>query len=84
MTSDEKPTNFDPKSLKNKDGNYAPWLTGREVKKLKKVNNKKKTQIKNKKRAAEKKIKSILNSEKGRNQVEELKQEKLDSAMDVK
>lgn len=74
-------SDYDKKSMKNKDGNYAPWLTGKEVKNLKKINNKKKTQAKNKKRQASKKVKNLANTVAGRKAIEDLKQQKLDEAM---
>ena len=71
---------IDEKTKKNKDGNYASWLTGKEVKKLKKINNKKKTQSKNKKKQIEKRLKALSNTESGRKAIEALKQKKLDQA----
>merc|ERR1712088_1017982 len=80
-TTHKKPTEMgeqdaskviDEKTKKNKDGNYASWLTGKEVKKLKK--------IKNKKKQIEKRLKALSNTESGRKAIEALKQKKLDQA----
>ena len=75
---------FDSQTLKNEDGNYATWLTGKEVKKLKKINNKKKTQTKNKKKQIEKRLKALANTEGGRKAIELMKQKKLDEKTEAK
>merc|ERR1712110_161369 len=77
MDENNQAKDFDKESRMNKEGNYAPWLSGKEKKVLQKANNKKKTQAKNNK----KKIKKMANTTVGRKQIQDLKQKALENAM---
>jgi len=77
----ENANDFDPSTKKNADGNYAPWLSGRDVKRLQKANNKVKNKAKSNKRASQKKMQKLLNTTAGREAVEAAKQRALDNAM---
>merc|ERR1711881_546635 len=57
---------YDEKTMKNKDGQYAPWMSQRERKKLIRENNKVKSQKKNTEKRSSKKLKKVLNTEAGR------------------
>ena len=81
MDDNNQAKDFDSKTRRNKDGNYAPWLSGKEKKVLQKANNKKKTQVKNKKKEAKKKLKKLANTSEGRKQIQEMKQQALENAM---
>merc|ERR1712178_152042 len=72
---------FDPKTKQDKNGHYAPWLTGREKKRLQKANNTVKNKGKNNKKKAQKKLAKALNTEAGRQAVQDAKQNKLDAMM---
>merc|ERR1711970_1630473 len=46
---------YDSKTKRNADGNYAPWLSGRDIKRLKALNKKKKKPPQKKKKKKKKK-----------------------------
>jgi len=75
------PNSFDPVTKKDKDGNYAPWLTGREKKRLQKANNTIKNKGKNNKKKAQKKLTRAMNTEAGRKAIQDAKQNALDAMM---
>merc|ERR1711981_945497 len=53
----EEAKKFDEKTKKNADGNYAPWLTQRDRKKLIRANNQQKNKKKNTDKRSSKKMK---------------------------
>lgn len=72
---------FDEVTKMDKDGNYAPWLSGREKKKLQKANNTVKNKGKSTKRKAQKKMAKVMNTEAGRKAVQDARQRALDAMM---
>lgn len=72
---------FDEVTKMDKDGNYAPWLSGREKKKLQKANNTVKNKSKGQKKKAQKKMAKIMNTEAGRKAVQDARQRALDAMM---
>merc|ERR1739847_147536 len=72
---------FDEVSKMDKDGNYAPWLSGREKKKLQKANNTVKNKGKSQKRKVQKKMAKVMNTEAGRKAVQDARQKALDALM---